>query len=98
MEFGSTGGDGPAVCPLPLGLFLPYPLFPHHMEHAGFSVYSDGEISEDFELVLEDARLRVEGMELYRGEATYRIFVCRSQPLFGAINKLAGKRRAARPW
>ena len=28
--------------------FFPYPMFPHHIEHAGFSVYSDREIPEDF--------------------------------------------------
>ena len=72
--------------------FLPYPLFPHHLEHAGFSVYSDGKIPEDFERVLEDARIRVEGMELYRGAKDLRIFFCRSQPRFALLNKLAGKR------
>jgi len=71
--------------------FFPYPLFPHHMEHAGFSVYSDREIPEDFELILEDARRRAEAMELYRGAKELRIFVCRSQRLFVLINKLAGK-------
>ena len=54
---------------------LPYPLFPHHIEHAGFSLYSDREIPEDFKRVLEDARLRVDAMELYRGQAPPRIFV-----------------------
>jgi hypothetical protein len=72
--------------------FFPYPLFRHHTEHAGFSVYSDREIPEGFELVLEDARLRVEGMELYRGAKNPRIFICRSQRLFVFIVKLAGKR------
>ena len=74
--------------------FLPYPLFPHHLEHAGFSVYSDGEIPGEFELVLEDARRRVEAMELYRGNADLRIFICGSQRFFVAINKLAGHRHA----
>lgn len=74
--------------------FFPYPLFPHHMEHAGFSVYSDREIPQDFELVLEDARRRVEAMELYRGAKDPRIFVCRSQRLFGTIIMLAGMRPA----
>lgn len=72
--------------------FFPYPLFPRHAEFAGFSVYSDREIPEDFELVLDDARRRVEAMELYRGANTPRIFVCRSQRLFVFLNKLAGKR------
>jgi len=74
--------------------FLPYPLFPHHAEFAGFSVYSDREIPGGFELVLDDARGRVEAMELYRGAKNPRIFVCRSQRLFVFINKLAGKRYA----
>ncbi len=72
--------------------FFPYPLFPHHIEHAGFSVYSDREIPEDFERILDEARFRVEGMELYRGAKDLRIFVCQSQRLFVFINKLAGKR------
>jgi hypothetical protein len=72
--------------------FFPYPLFPHHMEHAGFSVYSDGEIPEDFEPILEDARRRVEAMELFRGDAPPRIFVCQSQRLFVFFVKWAGKR------
>jgi len=71
--------------------FFPYPMFPHHMEHAGFSVYSDREIPEDFTLVLDEARNRAEAMELYRGAKELRIFVCRSQRLFVLINKLAGK-------
>ena len=72
--------------------FFPYPLFPHHVEHAGFSIYSDGKIAPDFELVLEDARLRLEGMELYRGAAPPRILMCQSQRLFVFLVKLAGKR------
>ncbi len=70
--------------------FLPYPLFPHHAELAGFSVYSDREIPSDFKLVAEDARHRVEAMEPYRGAATPRIFVCRSRRLFVFFVKLAG--------
>lgn len=72
--------------------FFPYPLFPHHAEFAGFSVYSDREIPGDFELVLDDARRRVDAMELYRGATNPRIFVCRSQRLFVFLNKLTGKR------
>jgi hypothetical protein len=72
--------------------FLPYPLFPHHLEHAGFSVYSDREIPEKYELILEDARRRVEAMELYRGAPDVRIFRCESKRLFAALNRLAGKR------
>ena len=80
------------VC-LYLSIFLfPYPLFPNHTEFAGFSVYSDREILEDFELVLDDARRRVGAMELYRGANTPRIFVCHSQRLFTFLNRLAGKR------
>ncbi len=74
--------------------FLPYPLFPHHAEFAGFSVWSDREIPEDFVLVLDDARRRVEAMELYSGEAPPRIFVCRSHRLFRFFIKMAGKRFA----
>lgn len=72
--------------------FLPYPLFPHHIEHAGFSLYSDREIPEDFKQILEDARLRVDAMELHRGQAPPRIFVCQSQRLFVFLVKWAGKR------
>jgi hypothetical protein len=72
--------------------FFPYPLFPHHVEHAGFSVYSDREVPDDFKLVLEDARRRVEAMELYRGQAPPRIFDCQSQRLFVFFIKWAGKR------
>jgi hypothetical protein len=74
--------------------FFPYPLFPHHAEFAGFSVYSDREIPKNFDLVAEDARRRVEAMELYRGAATPRVFVCRSRRLFVFLVKLAGKRSA----
>ena len=72
--------------------FFPYPLFPHHAEFAGFSVYSDREIPGDFELVLDDARRRVEAMELYRAGSNLRIFLCFSQRKFTTLNKLAGKR------
>ena len=44
--------------------FFPYPMFRHHADAAGFSVYSDREIEEIFEIVLEDARRRVEAMPL----------------------------------
>lgn len=71
--------------------FLPYPLFPHHLEHAGFSVSSDRELPADFVLVLEDARRRVDAMELYRGDPDLRVFVCGSERLFATLNKLAGK-------
>jgi hypothetical protein len=74
--------------------FLPYPFFPHHVESEGFNVYSDREIPEDFELVLEDARRRVGAIDLYRGASNPRIFVCRSPRLFVVLVKLAGKRSA----
>jgi len=74
--------------------FFPYPLFPHHMEAAGFSVYADHEIPGSFRLVLQDARRRAEAMPLYRAEAMPRIFVCRSQRCFELLTTLAGKRHA----
>jgi len=89
------GGLGAAAVLVGLYLsvyFLPYPLFPHHIEYAGFSVYSDRKIPKDFDRILDDARLRVRAMELYRGAKNPRIFVCRSQRLFVLLVKLAGKR------
>jgi hypothetical protein len=74
--------------------FFPYPLFPHHMEASGFKVYSDHEIPENFKLVLDDARRRVEAMPLYRADAMPRIFVCRSMRLFEFLVKLAGRDHA----
>ncbi|MGB6337405.1 MAG: hypothetical protein WBG96_17510 [Thermoanaerobaculia bacterium] len=74
--------------------FFPYPLFPHHAELSGFSVYSDREIPEDFELVLDDARRRVEAMKLYRGAKPPRLFICRSQERFVFFIRLAGKSHA----
>jgi hypothetical protein len=74
--------------------FLPYPLFPHHAEFAGFSVYSDREIPQDLEFVFDDARRRVDAMELARDAALPRIFICRSQRLFAFLIRLAGKRHA----
>ena len=90
-------GLGAAVALVGLYLsvfFFPYPLFPNHAEFAGFSVYSDREIPGDFELVLDDARRRVEAMELYRADNNLRIFLCYSQRKFVTLNKLAGKRHA----
>ncbi len=74
--------------------FFPYPLFPHHAELAGFSVYSDRVISDDFAPVFEDARRRVEAMPLYRGAALPRVFVCRSQRRFAFLVRMAGKGHA----
>ena len=74
--------------------FVPYPLFPHHLEHAGFSVYSDAELPAEFEDVLDDVRRRVDAMELDRGVEPPRVFVCYSQRLFRFFVKLAGKRHA----
>jgi len=90
---------GLAVLVVLIGLYLsvfffPYPFFPHHAEIAGFSVYSDREIPEDFEFILEDARFRVEGMELYRGRGDLRLFFCFSQRKFENLIKLSGKRYA----
>jgi hypothetical protein len=72
--------------------FLPYPLFPHHAELAGFSVYSDREIPEGFDAVFDDARRRINAMELYRGEIGLRIFLCFSQRKFVILNRLAGNK------
>lgn len=73
---------------------LPYPLFPHHFDRAGFSVYSDQEFPADFSSVLDDARLRLEAMELYRGDDPPRIFMCQSERLFKSLCRLAGKRHS----
>jgi len=70
--------------------FFPYPLFPHHLEHAEFSVYSDDEIPGAFATVLDDARRRMAAMELDRGDPPPRIFYCQSQRLFVFIVKAAG--------
>jgi len=72
--------------------FLPYPLFPHHGDFAGLSVYSDREIPEDFSEVIDDARRRIVAMELYRGDIGLRIFLCFSQRKFVTLNRLAGKK------
>ncbi len=72
---------------------LPYPLFPH-LEHAGFHVDSDHEIPPAFEAVLDDARRRVDAMELFHGQTPPRLFVCRSHRLFGFYVRTAGKRHA----
>jgi len=74
--------------------FVPYPLFRHHAELAGFSVYSDREIPEGFGQVFADARHRVDQMELYHGAPPPRIFICRSRRLFVFLVRLAGKRHA----
>ena len=71
--------------------FLPYPMFPHHLNHAGFSVYSDREFPVEFESTLEDSRRRVEAMELFRGDDPPRLFICHSQRLFELFCRLAGK-------
>jgi hypothetical protein len=74
--------------------FVPYPLFPHQLEAHGFRVYSDREIPAGFEAELEDARVRLEAMELYRGDQPLRIFVCQSHDLFKFFVRMAGKRHA----
>ena len=43
--------------------------------------------------VMEEARRRIEKMELQGGGNNLSIFVCHSQRLFAALNRLAGKRR-----
>jgi hypothetical protein len=73
--------------------FLPYPMFGYHAEFAGFSVYSDQTIPNEFGPLMDEARRRIEKMELYRGGGDLRVFVCNSQRLFAALNRLAGKRR-----
>ena len=88
------GAAAVLVCLYLSVFFFPYPLFPNHAEFAGFSVYSDREIPGDFELVLDDARRRVEAMELYRADNNLRIFLCSSQRKFVTLIKLAGKRHA----
>jgi hypothetical protein len=81
------------ACSLYLSVFFfPYPLFPHHLEAHGFRVFSDGEIPADFDTILHDSRVRLEAMELYRGNEPPRIFVCTSHDLFRFIVRLTGKR------
>ena len=72
--------------------FFPYPLFRHHVDFDGFDVYSDREITPDFEFIVEDARARIERMGVDPRNPGLRIFVCNSQRLFVLINRLAGKR------
>ncbi len=74
--------------------FFPYPLFPHHVEIAGFDVFSDREIPVDLEAVIEDARRRIDAMELYRGKTTLRLFICYSERKYVTLSRLAGKRQA----
>lgn len=74
--------------------FFPYPWFPHHTELAGFSVYSDHQIPPGFEVVLADARRRVEAMELSHNGGNLRLFLCFSERKFVTLIKLAGKRHA----
>ena len=75
-----------------VGLVLfPYPLFPHHESFKGFSVNSDRPIPEEFADVARDARNRVAAMELFSPEATYRIFLCRSEKLYAFFCDLTGK-------
>lgn len=74
--------------------FFPYPLFPHHVEVAGFEVFSDREIPADLEAAIEDARRRVDAMELSRGETTLRLFICNSERKYVTLSRLAGKRHA----
>ncbi len=65
-------------------------MFPHHAELAGFSVYSDREISDDFGLVMDEARHRIEAWSLPGGN-DLRIFVC----LSAALRALIGWRASA---
>ena len=74
--------------------FLPYPLFPHHAEFAGFSVYSDQSLSMTLAPDFEEARRRVEVMPLYRGSALPRVFLSHSRRRFALLVRLAGKRHA----
>jgi hypothetical protein len=74
--------------------FLPYPLFPYHLEAEGFHLYSDQQIPTGFEEVLRESRTRLEAMELYRGEEPLRIFVCQSHDLFRFIVRMSGRRHA----
>ncbi len=74
--------------------FLPYPLFPHHAEFGGFSVYSDQYLPDSFAPDFEEARRRVEAMPLYRGNPLPRVFLCHSRRRFAFLVHLAGKRHA----
>jgi len=90
---------GLAVVAVLVGLYLsvfffPYPLFTHHAEFDGFSVYSDREIPEDFDTVIDDAQRRIAAMEPYRGGRPLRIFLCYSQRKFVTLIKMAGMRHA----
>lgn len=74
--------------------FLPYPLFPHHAEFGGFSVYSDQCLPDTSAPDFEEARHRVETMPLYRGDPLPRVFLCHSRRRFNFLVRLAGKRHS----
>jgi hypothetical protein len=78
--------------------FFPYPLFPHHAQFAGFSVYSDREIPADLEPVFADARRRVEMMELYRGAPPLRVFMVAGNAFLSEAGiRAVGRRNRGHP-
>jgi len=56
-------------------IFFPEPLFAHKLEHGQFNVYSNSDINQDIEKILDNALTLVRHSELYDADYTYDIFL-----------------------
>jgi hypothetical protein len=77
-----------AITTLPF--IFPYPLFSHKMPYQNLAAYSDAAFEPDFVSTLQNVQRRLEGGEICDATATHRIFICRSEKLYGFFAFLAG--------
>jgi hypothetical protein len=76
-------------------ILFPQPLFANKMEHGNFNVYSNGIISADIGIVLDNASQCVKACELYDEKFKYDLFFSYGT-LYNEIDNLMGPFPAAR--
>jgi len=80
------------VALLPLAaIAFPYPFFPHKTSIDNFTVYTDAAPGPELPLQIEDARRRIQAMDLYQGDVDHRVFLCRKKKTYTLFARLTRK-------
>lgn len=70
-------------------LAFPYPFFSHKAEFENCTVYSDIDMSDELDDIMNDVGRRLKGVELYTPDKHSRVFVCHSRSLFAFFARLS---------
>lgn len=73
-------------------LLYPVPLFPHHRDLGGLSVYSDERIGDELADAMDEAARRIRMSEIYQPGRRYRVFLSHSRRKYAFFCALARRR------